>query len=518
MARLSMQRALGGFSLACREWAHAASEYAHELRGVPLQHVARALARFDRATSLCIYAVGAPASAIRSTLAAVPWEHVSRIQSLTFMLNGAEPITVDDLTEAFRPADGKDPSWGALRELALWDGKLEPSWDPYVPGTLRLAARLPALVDFTFCGMRPSLHAWHGDPLLFADLCTLEFTEVLESLIDEILEYMTEHHRSAPVYGNPPRLQHLVIADVKALKPSDPGYHDAGSSWWLNLEGLPALEELEVRRARRLYAIEGLDELSALTRLVLQDAPLATDDAALENEMMDEIAQLTQLRDLRLCRAPRGLHCMPSALSALTALTSLELGMRLRDRDGDGPEPEDLAPLGRGAPAALGTDPAALAAAGVEHGPLMCFGLRRLVVRGFRGPLHLPEGLERFTALEELDLGGRQTLANLGPWLLQMPALRRVVVPTRSAAQDVFEALELRSDPHQVDVFEDPDGPTFSDSDSDGILESFLHEDEHKDEDQDEDEHEFEDNEDEDDDDDDGEWTEDGEPWAGEGV
>jgi hypothetical protein len=163
---------------------------------------------------------------------------------------------------------------------------------------------------------------------------------------------------------------------------------------------------------------------------------------------------------------------MPSAVCALTALTSLELGMRLHDHTRYGAlAPEKVAPLGGGVPAALGTDAdaAALAAARVEHAPLMCLGLRRLIVRGSRGQLHLPEGLERFTALEELDLGGRQTVTNLGPWLLHMPALRRVTVPERSAAQDVLETLELRNGPRQVEVVEDPDKPTFSDIDSDGF-------------------------------------------------
>jgi hypothetical protein len=66
-------------------------------------------------------------------------------------------------------------------------------------------------------------------------------------------------------------------------------------------------------------------------------------------------------------------------------------------------------------------------------------------------------------------LGGRQTVSNLGPWLLHMPALRRVTVPDRSAAQDVLETLELRNGPRQVEVVEDPDKPTFSDIDSDAF-------------------------------------------------
>lgn len=47
---------------------------------------------------------------------------------------------------------------------------------------------------------------------------------------------------------------------------------------------------------------------------------------------------------------------------------------------------------------------------------------------------------------------------NLGPWLLRLPALRRVVVPSRAAAQGIFEVLELRNDPHQVEVVEDGGG------------------------------------------------------------
>jgi hypothetical protein len=512
MAHLSSHSsALASFSLVCRDWAHVADEYVRELYAVPLGGVARALARFDRATALLLDTDRAPGCEIRAALAAVPREHAGRIEHLT--LHGFDSITADELAGAFRPAGGgKGPAWGALRELELCDGQLELCSD----GLARLAARLPALDDLSLVRTRRSPRAWDGDVTLFARLRSLELADVDETFVISLMAWMAEN-RPAQQHGGarrrgqgqqpspqPPQLRHLVVSHIKASTDfvQWPGGETVNMVWMLELEGLPALEELEVRRAPRLYAFNGLGRLSALTRLVLQDAPLAGQfDHDGGEELLGDLARLTQLRDLRLCRAPLGLHRMPSALSALTALTNLELGMRLRDHDGDGPEPEDLAPLGRGAPAALGTDPAALTAAGVGHGPLMCFGLRRLVVRGFRGPLHLPEGLERFTALEELDLGGRQTVANLGPWLLRMPALRCVTVPARSAAQSVFEALELRNDPHQVEVIEDPDGPTFSDSDSDAISEDDDEEDE-----------------DEDDEDEYGSWEEDGEPWAGEGF
>jgi hypothetical protein len=176
------------------------------------------------------------------------------------------------------------------------------------------------------------------------------------------------------------------------------------SPWALDVSGLPQLRCLEVRRAPRLDKIEGLGELSALTKLLLQDVPLGAGwDGKCDADFLRDLARLTQLRDLRLCRAPRGLHRMPSAVCALAALTSLELGMRLHDHTRYGAlAPEKVAPLGGSVPAALGTDADAdaAAAARVEHAPLMCLGLRRLIVRGSRGQLHLPEGLERFTALE----------------------------------------------------------------------------------------------------------------------
>ncbi|KIZ03064.1 hypothetical protein MNEG_4897 [Monoraphidium neglectum] len=152
---------------------------------------------------------------------------------------------------------------------------------------------------------------------------------------------------------------------------------------------------------------------------------------------------LTQLRALKLTGATT-LERLPAGVSALTALTSLVVDVRMRDRGPEGPEPEDFAPLGRGG--------------GGDAGLLRCFGLRRLVVRGFNGPLHLPEGMERFSLLEELDLGGCQELWNLGPWLLRLPALKRLVVPRRSVQQGVFEALALRNDPHQVEVVEEGGG------------------------------------------------------------
>jgi hypothetical protein len=94
---------------------------------------------------------------------------------------------------------------------------------------------------------------------------------------------------------------------------------------------------------------------------------------------------LTQLRALQLTGTTT-LDRLPAGVSALTALTSLVVDVRMRDRGPAGPEPEDFAPLGRGG--------------GGDAGLLRCFGLRRLVVRGFNGPLHLPEGMERFSLLE----------------------------------------------------------------------------------------------------------------------
>jgi hypothetical protein len=57
-----------------------------------------------------------------------------------------------------------------------------------------------------------------------------------------------------------------------------------------------------------------------------------------------------------------------------------------------------------------------------------------------------------------LDLSGCQEVWNLGPWLLRLPALKRLVVPRRSVQQSVFEALALRNDPHQVEVVEEGGG------------------------------------------------------------
>jgi hypothetical protein len=97
------------------------------------------------------------------------------------------------------------------------------------------------------------------------------------------------------------------------------------------------------------------------------------------------LPSLTQLRALHLTGTTT-LDRLPAGVSALTALTSLVVDMRMRDRGPEGPDPEDFAPLGRGG--------------GGDAGLLRCFGLRRLVVRGFNGPLHLPEGMERFSLLE----------------------------------------------------------------------------------------------------------------------
>jgi hypothetical protein len=57
-----------------------------------------------------------------------------------------------------------------------------------------------------------------------------------------------------------------------------------------------------------------------------------------------------------------------------------------------------------------------------------------------------------------LDLGGCQDVWNLGPWLLRLPAVKRLVVPRRSVEQGVFEALALRNDPHRVEVVEEGGG------------------------------------------------------------
>jgi hypothetical protein len=94
-----------------------------------------------------------------------------------------------------------------------------------------------------------------------------------------------------------------------------------------------------------------------------------------------------------------------------------------------------------------------------------------------------PSPLPSPSSHQELDLGGRQELWNLGPWLLRLRALRRVVVPRRAAAQSLFEALSLRNDPHQVEVVEE-------DADHEGAPPS----------------------------DDDGDWGGDAEDWAGEGF
>jgi hypothetical protein len=67
-----------------------------------------------------------------------------------------------------------------------------------------------------------------------------------------------------------------------------------------------------------------------------------------------------------------------------------------------------------------------------------------------------------------LDLGGCQEVWNLGPWLLRLPALKRLVVPRRSVEQGVFEALALRNDPHQVEVVEEGGGGDGKGQEGDG--------------------------------------------------
>jgi len=198
-------------------------------------------------------------------------------------------------------------------------------------------------------------------------------------------------------------------------------------------------QELQLSNLPDLDSLPGLPHLTALTALTLHATPAAAHPSSTP---MAALSRLPQLTALAITGAPT-LHRLPSGASELTALTGLVLDVTMRDRGEEGPEPEDYAPLGRGG--------------GGDAGRLRCWGLRRLVVRGFGGPLHLPGGMERFTRLEELDLGGRQELWNLGPWLLRLHALRKVVVPRRSAQQSLFEALALRNDPHQVDV-EEEDG------------------------------------------------------------
>lgn len=233
----------------------------------------------------------------------------------------------------------------------------------------------------------------------------------------------------------------------------------------LVLEPMPRLRELELLDNPGLARVDGLEALTGLTSLRILACPLLPRS----EPAMAALERLTALRSLSVTGSAT-LHRLPRSVTALTGLTSLEIGATMRDRGDDGPLPQDFAPLGRG---------------GEENGQglLRAWGLRRLVVRDFQGRLHLPEGMERFTALEELDLGGRQELWNLGPWLLRLRALRRVVVPRRAAAQSLFEALSLRNDPHQVEVVEE-------DADHEGAPPS----------------------------DDDGDWGGDAEDWAGEGF
>jgi hypothetical protein len=128
-----------------------------------------------------------------------------------------------------------------------------------------------------------------------------------------------------------------------------------------------------------LRDVIGLSSLAALTSLRVHACPDATRNAALL--LATALVALTQLRALKLTGTTT-LEKLPAAIPFLKALTSLVVDVRMRDSGPDGPEPKDFAPLGDGT------------------GLLRCFGLRRLVVRGFSGPLHMPEGMERFSLLE----------------------------------------------------------------------------------------------------------------------
>lgn len=107
-----------------------------------------------------------------------------------------------------------------------------------------------------------------------------------------------------------------------------------------------------------------------------------------DTPLMAALPALTRLRALAITCDPSdaaGCARLPPGFSDLTALTCLELTPRLRDRGPEGNEPEDFAVLGRGG--------------GGDEGLLRAWGLRRLVVRDFGGPLHMPEGMERFSEL-----------------------------------------------------------------------------------------------------------------------
>lgn len=165
-----------------------------------------------------------------------------------------------------------------------------------------------------------------------------------------------------------------------------------------------------------LYALPGLSQLTRLTSLTLHACPNAVRRPPAPAPGLpppptpaSSLGALRALRSLRLTGADT-LHRLSSGVSELTALTNLELDIRLRDRGPEGNEPEDFAPLGRGVPAAAGI-----------AGSLRCPGLRRLVARGFRGPLHLPEGLERFVELEVSERG--RLAAFWGPGQRGQPAL-----------------------------------------------------------------------------------------------
>lgn len=144
----------------------------------------------------------------------------------------------------------------------------------------------------------------------------------------------------------------------------------------------PARQELEVSDCPDLLRIEGLPAATRLTSLALNACPSAVRAAS---QPSAALAALPQLRALALTGSGT-LHRLPSGASALTALTALEVDLKMRDRGPEGPEPEDFAPLGRGGDG--------------DAGLLRAWGLRRLAVRGFGGPLHLPEGMDRFSDLQ----------------------------------------------------------------------------------------------------------------------
>ena len=512
MTHLHARHTLFNCSVTCRSFARVADELATALKGVPARDVPRALRRFDRATSLEIEApggtqaaAGAADAAAEAAAAATPEDgagsgdegegddgaDAARRREALYadLCEGLSSATAADAgrVEALRVAGypraaaalagaAFDGRWARVRRLEL-DGVGTLHWLE-----LGAAARaLPALRELAVRGVDRCGPDWpSAEPGALAGLDSLELADFRGGCAAALPAQLP------PVRG----LRRLALRGAPGLRS-------------LPLQGWAGLEDLEIADAPDLELLPGLASLSRLASLALRGAPLLWRP---RGTALDGLAALPQLLSLELTASGGaagdnvgGVQRLPRSVSALTALTSLVVGLRMAYRGPEGNEPEDFAPLGRGNEDG-------------GEGLLRAWGLRRLVARGFDGPLHLPEGMERFTALEvrarlarglacgglfpamppptppplesaalssasysrprrcfhslspppvlppkpqELDLGGRQEIWNLGPWLLRLPALRRLVVPRRAGQQGVFEALALRNDPRQVDVEEE---------------------------------------------------------------